>query len=83
MNITISRRQSALYDKHGFDLRRWEGLIEEANTIRKEVKSVAQEYDVDWDETKEEESEAVTKALKAEREKKKDKKDDDEDDEED
>jgi hypothetical protein len=71
MNFTISRRQSALYEKKGFDLRRWEDLIEEGNKLRREIKSVASEYDVDWDEKQDEESEKVIKALKEEREKKK------------
>lgn len=46
MNITISRRQSKLYQLKGFDLPKWEGLIEEGNAIRKEIKAVASEYDV-------------------------------------
>lgn len=52
MNITVSRRQNALYESRGFDLRKWEGLVEEANALRKEIKAVAVEYDVEWDETK-------------------------------
>lgn len=46
LNITISRRQSKLYELKGFDLPKWEGLIEEGNAIRKEIKAVASEYDV-------------------------------------
>jgi hypothetical protein len=46
LNITISRRQSKLYGLKGFDLPKWEGLIEEGNAIRKEIKAVASEYDV-------------------------------------
>ena len=46
LNITISRRQSKLYALKGFDLPKWEGLIEEGNAIRKEIKAVASEYDV-------------------------------------
>lgn len=84
MNFTISRRQSTLYEKKGFDLRKWEDLIDEGNKLRKEIKSVASEYDVEWDEAQEEESEKVMQALKEEREKKKegkkDAKDDDGDD---
>ncbi|KAB5585113.1 hypothetical protein GE09DRAFT_1069379 [Coniochaeta sp. 2T2.1] len=52
MNITVSRRQNALYESRGFDIRKWEGLVEEANALRKEIKAVAVEYDVEWDETK-------------------------------
>lgn len=48
LNLTISRRQSRLYEQRGFDLPRWEGLVEEANALRKEIKAVASEYDVEW-----------------------------------
>lgn len=84
MNFTISRRQGKLYEQKGFDLPKWEALIEEGNALRKEIKSVAQEYDVDWDETEDEVDEKVKKALKKERMKKdenKDKKKKDGDDE--
>jgi hypothetical protein len=81
MNITISKRQSTLYEKKGFDLRRWEDLIEEGNKLRREIKSVASEYDVDWDEKLDEKSEKVIQALKEDRDKKKEgKKDEKEDD---
>ena len=48
LNLTISRRQSKLYDQRGFDLPRWEALVEEGNALRKEIKAVASEYDVEW-----------------------------------
>lgn len=82
MNFTISRRQSKLYEQRGFDIRRWEDLIEEGNKLRREIKAVAQEYDVDWDEKEEEKSDKVMEALKKDRQKqkegKKGKKDEDE-----
>ncbi|KAE9976237.1 hypothetical protein EG328_002716 [Venturia inaequalis] len=84
MNLTISRRQSKLYDAKGFDVRKWEDLIEEGNTLRKEIKAVAAEYDVEWDERADETSEKVIEALREDREKKKQgkggKKDEDEED---
>jgi hypothetical protein len=52
MNVTVSRRQHALYEARGFDLHKWEGLVQEANSMRNEIKKVAVEYDVDWDDTK-------------------------------
>lgn len=80
MNFTISRRQSKLYADRGFDLRRWETLVDEGNALRKEIKAVANEYDVEWDELQDEKDEKVAEALKKEREKKKKgKKDDDAD----
>lgn len=84
MNFTISRRQQKLYQDKNFDLRKWEVLIDDGNTLRKEIKAVANEYDVEWDELKEEKDEKVAEALKADRKKKKkeskdsDGKDDDE-----
>ena len=79
MNFTISRRQSKLYNERGFDLRKWEILIEEGNTLRKEIKAVANEYDVEWDELHDEKDESVAEALKEHREKEKGKKDDEKD----
>jgi hypothetical protein len=52
MNVTVTRRQNALYEARGFDIHRWDNLVQEANALRKEIKAVAAEYDVDWDETK-------------------------------
>lgn len=71
MNLTISRRQTKLYQSKGFDLQRWEALIEEGNALRKEIKAVAAEYDVDWDEKVDEKDETVTEALKEVRNEKK------------
>ena len=84
MKFTISRRQGKLYQQRGFDLRRWETLIEEGNALRKEIKAVADEYDVEWDELQEEKQEEVAEALRNERKKQKGKaKDKDDDDEKD
>ena len=83
LNLTISRRQTKLYQVKGFDLHRWETLIEEGNALRKEIKAIAGEYDVDWDETIDEHDKLVTEALKKDRDEKKANNDgkDDEDDE--
>ncbi len=76
-----------MYEQKGFDLRKWEELIEEGNMLRREIKAVAQEYDVEWNEKEDEKSEKVMEALKTERKKGKDgekkKKDDHEDDDDD
>src|ERR1700761_2491468 len=86
MNFTISRRQSQLYEQKGFNLPKWEMLIEEGNRLRREIQMVAEEYDVDWEESKDEVDEKVAEALRKERkkngkksEKEKEKKDDDDD----
>ena len=73
LNLTISRRQTKLYDSKGFDLHRWEGLIAEANSYRREIKQIASEYDVDWDEKEDEKDERVTEAMKKVRDDKKQK----------
>lgn len=87
LNITVSARQNKLYQARGFNMQEWEGLLEEANAMRREIKAVASEYDVEWDETKDEDGdEKVTKALRDERKsngrnnsKKKDDEDEDDD----
>ncbi|KAK4184005.1 siderophore biosynthesis protein [Podospora australis] len=71
LNITVSRRQNALYESRGFDLERWEQLVQEANALRREIKVIAIEYDVDWDEAKLI-GEDVKEVLDEERSKKKD-----------
>ena len=71
LNITISRRQTKLYQAKGFDLQKWQALVDEGNALRKEIKAIANEYDVDWDERADEQDDVVTKSLKEERDKKK------------
>ncbi|KAL9612449.1 MAG: hypothetical protein Q9167_002958 [Letrouitia subvulpina] len=71
LNLTISRRQTQLYQSKGFDHQRWESLIEDGNALRREIKQVASEYDVEWDETMDEKDEKVTEALKQDRVEKK------------
>lgn len=71
LNLTVSKRQTTLYEKRGFDVQKWENLIEEANMLRKEIKSIADEYDVEWDEKKDEGTEEVHDALREERKKQK------------
>ncbi|KAI4160482.1 MAG: hypothetical protein LQ342_005715 [Letrouitia transgressa] len=71
LNLTISRRQTKLYQSKGFDHQRWESLIEDGNALRREIKQVASEYDVEWDETLDEKDEKVTEALKRDRVEKK------------
>lgn len=81
LNITVTRRQAKLYDERGFDVERWEELVQEGKELRAEVRKVAREYDVDWKEGK---KEAVNKELwdeeERKREKRKPKENDDEDD---
>lgn len=83
MNITVSKRQSALYLERGLDIGKWEQLVQEANSLRRELKIIAAEYDVEWDEMKDLGGWEVKEALENEEEKKKKKKKDDDDDDED
>lgn len=70
-NLSINRRQARLYQSKGLDLQRWEALVGEANSMRKEIKAVAAEYDVDdWNEKSDEHDEEVAEALKKERQQK-------------
>jgi len=70
MNFTVSRRQSRLYEVKGFDLPKWEGLVEEGNRLRREIRMVADEYDVEWDESRDEGDEEVKEALRKARKEK-------------
>ncbi|KND91736.1 Calcium uniporter protein 6, mitochondrial [Tolypocladium ophioglossoides CBS 100239] len=83
MNVTVSRRQNALYQERGFDPQRWEQLVHEANMLRREIKMIATEYDVEWDEVKDLGGEEVRAALEQGRnERKKARHDEDEGEEE-
>lgn len=79
LNLTISRRQTKLYNNKGFNLDRWEDLIKEGNALRAEIKAVATEYDVEWDEKADEQHKSVTQALKKARQEEKENKSKDED----
>ncbi|KAI3390919.1 hypothetical protein diail_8415 [Diaporthe ilicicola] len=71
MNVTVSKRQNVLYETRGFDMHQWEHLVSEANGLRREIKIIAAEYDVDWDEMRDlSYSKRVKKVLEKEREKK-------------
>jgi calcium uniporter protein, mitochondrial len=83
LNLTISKRQNKLYETRGFNLERWQSLIEEGNALRKEIKAVAAEYDVEWDEKADEHNKEVSKALKKERKSNDKKKSEDKDKEDD
>ncbi|GAO14710.1 hypothetical protein UVI_02028760 [Ustilaginoidea virens] len=66
MNVTVSRRQNALYQERGFDPQKWEQIVYDANELRREIKTAAHEYGVDWDEMKDLGGEAVKEVLEEE-----------------
>ncbi|OJD40428.1 coiled-coil domain containing protein [Diplodia corticola] len=70
MNITVSRRQNKLYNERGFELEKWQTFIDDANALRKEIKLIADEYDVEWDELADEKYQKVVEALRKDRRKK-------------
>lgn len=82
MNLTVTRRQNALYQERGMDQHKWEQMVMEANSLRREIKIIANEYDVDWDEMKDLGGEEVKKVLEKEKKDKKKGKEEDEDEEE-
>jgi hypothetical protein len=81
MNVTVSKRQNALYQARGFDLQKWEQLVNEANALRKEIRTVAQEYGIEWDEAKDlgNETVKVLEKEKSSRDKRKDREDEKDD----
>lgn len=64
MNLTVSRRQHAYYNKRGFNLQKFNYVVDEANQLRRDIMAIANEYDVDWDEKADAQDESVVKALK-------------------
>ncbi|KAI0393568.1 hypothetical protein F5Y17DRAFT_305654 [Xylariaceae sp. FL0594] len=71
LKITVSRRQNILYQARGFEPQKWEALLHDANALRREIRLIAEEYDVDWDETKDLGSEDVKEVLEKENDKRK------------
>ncbi|KAH8204529.1 hypothetical protein TruAng_001303 [Truncatella angustata] len=70
LNITVTRRQNMLYQDRGFDPQRWDALVADANSLRREIRVIAEEYDVDYDEQRDLGSEEVAEVLDKELEKK-------------
>ncbi|KAI0136752.1 hypothetical protein BJ170DRAFT_29522 [Xylariales sp. AK1849] len=77
LNITVTRRQNVLYQGKGFDPQKWDSLVSDANSLRKEIRMIAEEYDVDYDEMKDLGDQDVQEVLDHEQEKKEKGKDDD------
>lgn len=67
LDFTVSTRQRKLYQQHNVDLQLWESLIDEGKTLRREIKSIAAEYDAEWNERSDEQDERVTEVLRSNR----------------
>ncbi|KAG0124231.1 hypothetical protein HOY82DRAFT_193646 [Tuber indicum] len=50
LRMDVSKRRMKLYREKGFGIDKWEELVNEGRALRKEIKAIAEEYDVDWDE---------------------------------
>lgn len=48
-HLAVTRRQARLYEEKGFDMERWQELVQEARRVRREVREVAGEFGVEWD----------------------------------
>lgn len=49
---TTTRRQQRLYIEKGFNIDRYEELIDECKELRKQIRKVAEDYDLEWDQSK-------------------------------
>ncbi|KAJ5983669.1 hypothetical protein N7481_005768 [Penicillium waksmanii] len=67
LDFTVSTRQRKLYQQHSVDLQLWESLIDEGKALRREIKSIAAEYDAEWNERSDEQDERVTEVLRSNR----------------
>lgn len=64
LNETTSRRQQRLYVEKGFNIERYQDLIEEAKELRKTIKKVAEDYDLEWDQSETRAGKQTKHALK-------------------
>ena len=71
LKITVSRRQNVLYQARGFDAQQWEALVQDANALRREIRTVAEEYDVEWDEARDLGGEEIVEVLEKEEDRRK------------
>ncbi|KDQ08655.1 hypothetical protein BOTBODRAFT_48115 [Botryobasidium botryosum FD-172 SS1] len=60
---TTSRRQQKLYAERGFDIEAYQDLIQEAKELRKSIKRVASDYELEWDQGNTDMGQRSKKAL--------------------
>ena len=60
-----------LYQARGFDAQQWEALVQDANALRREIRTVAEEYDVEWDEARDLGGEEIVEVLEKEEDRRK------------
>lgn len=49
LSETTSRRQQKLYIEKGFNVEKFQEVVEEVRQLRKAIKNVAEDYDLEWD----------------------------------
>ncbi|PWN53191.1 4-hydroxybenzoate polyprenyl transferase [Violaceomyces palustris] len=64
LHETTSRRQQRLYLDKGFSVERYQELISDAKDLRAQIKKVAEEYDLEWEQGKTRSGIDSKKALK-------------------
>ncbi|PWZ00815.1 4-hydroxybenzoate polyprenyl transferase [Testicularia cyperi] len=64
LNETTSRRQQKLYIEKGFNIERYQELIEDVKDLRKTIKKVAEDYDLEWDQSETRAGKQNKQALK-------------------
>lgn len=60
---TTSRRQQKMYAERGFDVEAYHELISEAKGLRKAIKRVAWDYELEWDQGDTEAGRSAKRAL--------------------
>lgn len=63
LNETTTKRQQRLYGERGFNVELFQDLIEETKQLRKAIKSVAEDYDLEWNQGETEAGKQNKRAL--------------------
>ncbi|KAK4701139.1 hypothetical protein P7C70_g5097, partial [Phenoliferia sp. Uapishka_3] len=66
LDQSVSSRQAKLYQSHGFDIERHRSLTAEGRTLRNEIRKIADEYGIDWDENLKTQGAAVRQNIELE-----------------
>lgn len=69
LSETTSRRQAKLYMEKGFNAERFRELVDEVRELRRVIKNVAEDYDLEWDQGETSSGKKHKKALEAVRKK--------------
>lgn len=67
LELSIGARQKKRHQLRKVDLPLLEPSVDEANSLHRDIKTIAAEYDVEWDERADEQDQRVTEVLKSDR----------------